>query len=77
MIDEFLMEALDVLGQDICEYTYPDYIQEVVWQLIDRESELHLPPFEYKNLENFLLDNYGKLIKKTYIKDMDKCDDDL
>jgi len=76
MIDEFLMEALDVVGQDICDYTYPEYIQEIVWQLIDRESELHLPPSEYKNLEEFLLDNYKKLIKDTYDKDMNKCDDE-
>ena len=76
MIDEFLMEALDVLSQDICDYTYPDYIQEVVWQLIDRESELNLPPSEYENLEKFLLDNYKKLIKDTYDKYINKCDDE-
>lgn len=76
MIDEFLMEALDVVGQDICDYTYPDYIQEIVWQLIDRENELHLPPSEYKNLEKFLLDNYKKLIKYTYVKGINKCEDD-
>ena len=76
MIDEFLMEALDVVGQDICDYTYPEYIQEIVWQLIDRENELHLPPSEYINLEEFLLDNYKKLIKDTYDKGINKCDDD-
>lgn len=66
-IKELVDEGIDVLSndEDVCGYTYSDFIEEICWQVSDKMEHLNLPTDTVGMIEN--VHKWVKVNFDTYI----------
>jgi hypothetical protein len=64
-IDEFVKLSLKHINPE--EYIYDDYLDEIVWQVLDKYDEMYNSE-QFNNIEEYVRDKYSKTIKSYYLK---------
>ena len=64
-IDGFVKVALERINPE--EYMYHDYVDEIVWQVLDEYAGIYRPEL-FDDIENYVRDNYWKEIETYYLE---------
>ena len=64
-IDKFVKLSLNHINPE--EYIYDDYLDEIVWQVLDKYNEMY-DPEQFNSIEEYVRDKYSKTIKSYYLK---------
>ena len=64
-IDEYVKLVLKHINPE--EYIYDDYLDEIVWQVLDKYDEMS-DSEQFNNIEEYVRDKYSKIIKSYYLK---------
>lgn len=70
-LKELVEEGIDVLDQqeDLCDYTYSDFIQEVCWQVSDNMDELGMDTESFNSIDiihKWVVDNFNQYIRERF-----------
>ena len=70
-LKELVDEGIDVLNQeeDLCDYTYSDFIQEVCWQVSDKMEELGMDTESVGSIDivhKWVVNNFNQYIRERF-----------
>jgi hypothetical protein len=73
-LKELIDEGIDVLSQDddICSYSFSDFLSEVSWQVSDKVNSLNLPDNYIGEVHRWVRFNFTTYIREEFDKLMNK-----
>lgn len=75
-LKELIDEGIDVLSQDddLCGYSFSDFLSEVSWQVADKVKSLHLPDNYIGEVHRWVRFNFTAYVREEFDKLMSKYD---
>jgi hypothetical protein len=74
LLKELIDEGIDVLSQDddLCSYSFSDFLSEVSWQVADKINLLSLPDNHIGEVHRWVRFNFTTYIREEFDKLMNK-----